>query len=94
DVYFYSSLDSFTEFSPEVTVRANFLTKNSYKLYAGTGMMIGRRLSLVFPVGVEVKPFNSYPNLSFRFDVNTVIGLDINPIYLAPGLGICYSFGK
>jgi hypothetical protein len=50
--------------------------------------MIGVRLSLVFPVGVEVKFFNSYPNLSFRFDVNTVVGSDINPTYLVPGLGI------
>lgn len=94
DAYFYCSLNSFEEFSPEVTIRANFFNRDNYKLYAGTGMFVGWRVSIVFPVGVEIKPFTSYPKLSFRFEANTVIGLDINPTYFIPGLGISYSFGK
>jgi hypothetical protein len=94
DAYFYSSLDYFEEFSPEITIRANFFSRNNYKLYTGAGMFVGWRMSLVFPVGVEIKPFSAYPKLSFRFDANTVIGLDINPTYFIPGLGISYSFGK
>ncbi|MDR0604683.1 MAG: hypothetical protein LBG80_10310 [Bacteroidales bacterium] len=93
DAYFYSSED-FVSFSPEVNIRINYLTKDRYKLYAGAGMFIGLQASLIFPVGVEIKPFTSYPQLSFRFNVNPVIGLDVNSSYFTPGLGICYSFGK
>ncbi|MDR1897816.1 MAG: hypothetical protein LBR10_13610 [Prevotellaceae bacterium] len=93
DAYFYSSQDYLL--SPEVTVRVHFLNKDNYRLYAGAGVLIGWQKSLVFPVGVEVKPFNSYPKFSFRFDANVSVDLaGDNPPYLAPGLGICYSFGN
>jgi hypothetical protein len=93
DAYFYSSED-YVSFSPEVNIRINFLNRDRYKLYAGVGMFIGLQASLVFPVGIEIKPFNSYPKLSFKFNMNPVIGLDVNSSYFTPGLGICYSFGN
>ncbi|MDR1887268.1 MAG: hypothetical protein LBQ70_05065 [Prevotellaceae bacterium] len=92
DVYFYSSQAYFL--SPEISIRAFFLNRDSYRLYAGAGVFRGWSGSFSFPIGVEVKPFNSYPSLSFRFDVNMALAFGDTPPHLAPGLGICYSFGK
>jgi hypothetical protein len=87
------------ELSPEFTIRANFVNKDRYKLYAGTGFITNNFFSWVFPVGVEVVPFDTFPKLSLKFDVNLMFEIDridslAEPVAFASGLGICYRFGK
>jgi hypothetical protein len=91
DAYLYSA-GYFSDMSPEFTVRANILNKDTYKLYLGAGFVTNRLSSVVFPVGIKVTPFfRSFPKLSFKIDVNIMAGIDNNPNSVIPCFGICYS---
>lgn len=93
NAYIYG-VDEFENISPEFVLRANIINKDLYKAYIGTGVATNLLYSVVCPVGVEVLPFSSQPNLSLKFEANVMFGLDGNPNRILPMLGICYNLGK
>ncbi|MDR0558911.1 MAG: hypothetical protein LBG92_01965 [Prevotellaceae bacterium] len=94
DVSIYD-VTTFDFFSPELAGRAKFLQKENYNLYTGAGVcLFFEAWSLTVPVGIEVRPFNAYPKLSFKFEFNALFNLDILEHIYMPGFAVCYRLGK
>ena len=87
-IYSGTNIDNIT---PELVLNYNFINKNNYDLYAGAGMIFNNINGFVLPVGVAVKPFDNFKNLSFNIEFTPLYEMDDRDLYIRGFLGIRYK---
>jgi len=55
-IYSGTSIDNIT---PEIVINHNFVTKTSYEVYLGAGVILNNINGIIIPVGIGIKPFET-----------------------------------
>ena len=77
--------------TPEIVLNYNFVRKENYDTYIGGGVILNNINGLVIPIGIAVKPFENFKNLSFNIEFNPLYEIDLNDLYIRGFIGIRYK---
>ena len=86
-IYSDTSVDNFT---PEIVIDLNSVTKTNYDVYLGAVAILNSINGVVIPVGIGLKPFKNLRDLSFYIEFNPIYGFDLDNLFVRGFLGICY----
>jgi hypothetical protein len=87
-IYSGTSIDNFT---PEIVLNYNYLRKENYETYFGTGIILNNINGIVIPIGIAIKPFENLKNLSLNIEFNPLYEIDLNDLFIRGFIGIRYK---
>nr|WKN37600.1 hypothetical protein K4G66_02600 [Tunicatimonas sp. TK19036] len=81
------------DLSPEIVATYQFIHKPTHAVYAGAGGRFNLYPGIVFPLGLQVSPFEKLRNFAFSTEL-AIIGVVEGDAVLRGALGIRYYFVK
>lgn len=84
----------FEDITPEMTFMYNISVKENHEIYAGIGGVANYISGIVFPVGLQVRPFENFRRFSFQIEIEPTVDTQNEDLLLQSSAGIRYTFGK
>ncbi len=78
----------------EPTLFFNFLHKEEYDCYLGTGVSFAGIKNLVVPLGVRFRPIRNYTNFLIHFEAQPTLSLEEKDEFIYASFGLRYIFPK
>lgn len=86
-IYSGASIDRFT---PEIVLNYNYLRKEDFETYLGFGVVLNNINGIVLPIGIAIKPFENFKNLSLNIECSPLYEIDLSNIFITGLLGVRY----
>lgn len=82
------------DFTVEPTIFINFLHREEYDCYLGTGVSFAGIKNLVAPLGVRFRPVKNYSNFLIHFEATPTLSLEEKDEFIYASFGLRYIFPK
>ena len=83
----------FDDFTPELIVKYNLINNDEFDFYSGAGIVINSINGVFIPVGIQIRPIESFRAFSLHAEIAPLINFDGNLLFLG-SWGFRYKFKK
>ncbi|HEX2936182.1 MAG TPA: hypothetical protein VHO72_12590 [Bacteroidales bacterium] len=90
-LYSNTNLDNLT---PELALLYNVSIKERHEIYVGIGGVANGFSGVLFPIGVQFRPFENFKRFSIHIELAPLIETNRDEVIIQSAAGIRYTFGK
>lgn len=83
----------FDNFTPELVFKYNFITSQPFDFYSGAGVVINTINGVFIPIGIQIRPIQSFNQFSIHAEIAPLIDFDGNLLFLG-SWGFRYKFKR